>query len=81
VPICRCPITDDATRSYITALLGDETLSERTTTTDAASLQPTTHSTSTRERSKASAAALQQLGRDRAVLVNADWVAAIVRLG
>src|SRR5205807_8493854 len=50
------PITDDATRSYVIDLLGDESAG-----TDRRSRRP-----------KGSAAALQQLGRDRALFISAD---------
>ncbi|MDQ3740603.1 MAG: TraG/TraD/VirD4 family protein [Actinomycetota bacterium] len=62
------PVTDETTRRYVTSLLGDELVrtATRTRTTRGERTSITSSATS---RAKASPAALQQLGSERALVV------------
>jgi hypothetical protein len=73
------PVTDEITRRYITGLLGDEFVdtASRTVRRGGGEASVTVGST---KRAKASAAALQQLGGDRAMVVEGDHPPAVVAL-
>lgn len=74
------PITDEATRNHLTGLLGDELASEKQTTLDARTRQPTSRRVNHRLLPKTDAAALQQLSGHRAVLIDGNLPPAVVRL-
>lgn len=73
------PVTDEITRRYITGLLGDEFVdtASRTVRRGGGEASVTVGST---KRAKASAAALQQLGGDRAMVVEGHHPPAVVAL-
>jgi type IV secretion system protein VirD4 len=70
------PVTDHTTRQHITGLLGDEPIQTITTTANG---QSSTRSTSPIWRPKASAAALQQLSGDRALLIEGRNPPSVIR--
>jgi type IV secretory pathway TraG/TraD family ATPase VirD4 len=72
------PITDDSTRRYVTSLLGDELVQTTSRTRRGDHATSTTSSVS--PRAKASAAAVQQLASDRALIVEGAYPPAVVRL-
>ena len=74
------PITDDATRKYLTHLLGDVEVQTTTTTAAGSGSVPRSKSISSRHRPAASPRDLQQLGRDRAILVDGTNVPAVVAI-
>jgi type IV secretory pathway TraG/TraD family ATPase VirD4 len=73
------PVTDETTRRYVTDLLGDELVTSRSTTKrpagDSASV-----TLSSAPRAKATAAALQQLAPERALLIEGAHAPAVVGL-
>ncbi len=73
------PVTDETTRRYICALLGEEATATRTTT-QRKNGESTSITVGRTQRAKAGAAALQQLGRDRAVVVEGPHPPAVVTL-
>lgn len=74
------PVTDDATRRYLTHLLGDADVPTTTTTAPSTGTGGQSRTTGTTQRPAASPRDLQQLGRDRAILVNGAHVPAVVAL-
>ena len=73
------PVTDETTRRYVTSLLGEE-LVLTTTRTRRAGNERTSITSSAAPRAKASAAALQQLGSDRALVVEGSHPPCVVGL-
>ena len=72
------PITDEATRRYLTGLLGDTEVETATTTGPAGMAAARSRTVGTRSKPAASARDLQQLGRDRAILVDGRSLPAVV---
>jgi type IV secretion system protein VirD4 len=73
------PVTDETTRRYVTSLLGEE-LVTTTSRTRARAGERTSVTTSPASRAKATAASLQQLGPDRALVVEGAHPPAVVAL-
>jgi type IV secretory pathway TraG/TraD family ATPase VirD4 len=74
------PVTDEATRKYLTHLLGDADVPTTTTTAPIGGTGGQSRTSGTKQRPAASPRDLQQLGRDRAILVNGAHVPAVVAL-
>lgn len=74
------PITDETTRKYLTHLLGDIDVPTTTTTGPTGGTGERSQTVGARPRPAASPRDLQQLARDRAVLVNGTHVPAVVAL-
>ena len=73
------PVTDDVTRRYLTSLLGEE-LVATTSRTRRRGSEPESITSSQTPRGKATPAALQQLGSDRALIVEGAHPPAVVGL-
>lgn len=73
------PVSDEMTRRYLTSLLGDELVTTKARTYRAGS-ERTSVTLSATPRAKASPAALQQLGPDRALIVQGAHPPAVVGL-
>ena len=73
------PVTDDVTRRYLTSLLGEELVTTTSRTRRPGSERASVTSSQT-SRGKASPAALQQLGSDRALIVEGAHPPAVVGL-
>ena len=74
------PVTDEATRRYLTQLLGDADVPTTSTTAPRGGAGAQSRTIGTKQRPAASPRDLQQLGRDRAVLVDGGHVPAVVGL-